>query len=65
VVGSAATSIRSRGTLRAIGVGSTLTPLLAGDHRSVQWCDQRLQVPNGSLATQLELLAVPPLRTPS
>jgi len=49
MVGSAATSIRSRGPFRAIGVGSTLTPLLAGDTGSVQWCRSRLAGPNGSL----------------
>jgi uncharacterized protein (DUF1501 family) len=42
----------------AIGIDSTLTPLLAGDHRVGSMVPLGgLQVPDGSLATQLELLA--------
>ncbi len=44
---------------RAIGVDSTLTPLLAGNHRVGSMVPVGgLDVPWGSLATQLELLAV-------
>ena len=47
-----------RDPFRAIGIDSTLTPLLAGDHRAGSMVPiGGLQVPDGSLATQLELLA--------
>ena len=43
---------------RAIGIDSTLTPLLAGNLRAASMVPvSGLQVPNGSLATQLDLLA--------
>jgi uncharacterized protein (DUF1501 family) len=43
---------------RAIGIDSTLTPLLAGDHRVGSMLPiSGLQVPTGSLATQMQLLA--------
>jgi uncharacterized protein (DUF1501 family) len=47
-----------RDPFRAIGIDSTLTPLLAGEHRAGSMVPiSGLQVPDGSLATQLELLA--------
>lgn len=47
-----------RDPFRAIGIDSTLTPLLAGDHRVGSMVPiGGLQVPDGSLATQLKLLA--------
>jgi uncharacterized protein (DUF1501 family) len=47
-----------RDPFRAIGIDSTLTPLLAGNHRVGSMVPiSGLQVPNGSLGTQLELLA--------
>jgi uncharacterized protein (DUF1501 family) len=43
---------------RAIGIDSTLTPLLAGDHRVGSMLPiSGLQVPTGSLATQMQLMA--------
>ncbi len=43
---------------RAIGIDSTLTPLLAGEHRVGSMLPiSGLQVPTGSLATQMQLLA--------
>jgi len=48
----------ARDPFRAIGIDSTLTPLLAGEHRVGSMVPiSGLQVPNGTLATQLELLA--------
>jgi uncharacterized protein (DUF1501 family) len=47
-----------RDPFRAIGIDSTLTPLLAGNHRVGSMVPiSGLQVPWGSLATQMELLA--------
>src|ERR1700722_1685489 len=43
---------------RAIGIDSTLTPLLAGNHRVGSMLPiSGLQVPTGSLATQMKLMA--------
>jgi uncharacterized protein (DUF1501 family) len=45
---------------RAIGIDSTLTPLLAGNHRVGSMLPiSGLQVPTGSLGTQMQLLASP------